>query len=167
MMCPASDRGSSFEVDTYPGRWGSCIRVGAATATGERCAYVHENEIDCLFPGDTVPFIRGSGTPLTYVSGSSVATALAAGMAALLLYCNRLAAGPGEEATAAADAELHSRSGIRKAFRAMSLAKDCMFPRVEQFFGKKRFKNWERALALKEANSIAAAVIQNIKAHGL
>src|ERR1700732_5107767 len=54
MFCAASDQGNSTKFECYPAKWGECLRIGAATATGEKSAWVHGLDIDMLLPGENV-----------------------------------------------------------------------------------------------------------------
>ncbi|KAK3987707.1 intracellular serine protease [Cladorrhinum sp. PSN332] len=93
MFCSASDQGAK-NVDTYPSKGTRRIfTIGAAGASGETISFVGDlRKIDFTFPGDRVEILDGNtassgGGSAREVSGSSAATALAAGFAALLLYC--------------------------------------------------------------------------------
>ncbi|KAK2591052.1 hypothetical protein QQS21_011266 [Conoideocrella luteorostrata] len=84
MFCAASDQGNSTMVECYPGNVGMCHRVGAATGTGERCAWVHPENYDLLLPGEKIIYdLQDPSSPSEH-SGSSVATAVAAGLGGLL-----------------------------------------------------------------------------------
>lgn len=91
MLCSASDQGSGSKL-SYPGATKKCIRIGAATEGGNRCSWVHKDEVDFIFLGENVAMKIGHDTPTKLHNGSWVATAIAAGSAGLLLYLNRLAA---------------------------------------------------------------------------
>ncbi|KFG80924.1 intracellular serine protease [Metarhizium anisopliae] len=98
MFCAASDQGKSADL-TYPhGSNPNSFRIGAARATGSALDNVGDgHELSFLFPGhevvvdsayEDVPDKQfGRFAPH---SGSSVATALAAGLAALIVECVRL-----------------------------------------------------------------------------
>ncbi|CZS79655.1 unnamed protein product [Fusarium graminearum] len=59
------------------------IIVGSANENGDKSAFVNENSFNYLFPGEIViPEILTE-----HDKGSSVATAVAAGMAAMILWC--------------------------------------------------------------------------------
>jgi hypothetical protein len=64
------------------------------------------------------------------VSGSSVATAFASGLACLLVYCNKLV-DPDDEGY------FRNRYNMRHTFRTMSVGQDQMFPVVQLFFERK------------------------------
>lgn len=86
MLCAASDQGSSTSLVCYPASSGNCIRVGACTDTDDRCDWVHQHDFDILLPGENVPLDLRIDTLPTEHSGSSVATAIASGLAGLILY---------------------------------------------------------------------------------
>lgn len=98
MFCSAIDQGK-FEDFTYPhaSNPNSTFKIGAATATGVTPDFVSDKDLKFIFPGHEVVL----GSPYDDVSdrrflgfashtGSSVATALASGLAALVLECVRL-----------------------------------------------------------------------------
>lgn len=98
MFCSASDQGY-FENSTYPHASDPSyiFKIGAATATGSVLDFVNDRNLDFIFPGQDVvlgsPDGNVSDKPLEGLvshTGSSVATALASGLAALVLECVRL-----------------------------------------------------------------------------
>ncbi|GAB1316999.1 hypothetical protein MFIFM68171_07209 [Madurella fahalii] len=101
MFCSAADQGAK-QTDTYPSKATQRIfTIGAAGPSGETNAWVgNPDKVHFTFPGDRVEILDGAVVgPAKEVSGSSVATALAAGFAALVLYCVqvRLWHAPGPE----------------------------------------------------------------------
>ena len=103
MFCSAPDEGK-FSMSDYPsGPWrDKFFRIGAARADGTVFQWTEEDTITYIIPGVDVvqDQIRkkSSKTPLTkgvtdrvnefrYETGSSVATALGAGLAAMIIYC--------------------------------------------------------------------------------
>ncbi|KAK2616050.1 hypothetical protein N8I77_002766 [Diaporthe amygdali] len=98
MFCAASDQGK-FADRTFPhaGNQGS-FRIGGATATGKTLDTVGDKDkLDFVFPGHEVVIDhwyedvdRKTLDEFDAHSGSSVATALAAGLAALIIECVRL-----------------------------------------------------------------------------
>lgn len=98
MFCSAIDQGK-FKDPTYPhaSNPNYTFKVGAAKATGVTPGYVNDRELNFIFPGHEVVL---SSTyedvtdklleNFTAHKGSSVATALASGLAALVLECVRL-----------------------------------------------------------------------------
>ncbi|KGO44383.1 Peptidase S8/S53, subtilisin/kexin/sedolisin [Penicillium expansum] len=94
MFCSASDKGA-HQGDTYPSKpIKSIFTIGAATAAGRRDAIVGDmTKVDYILPGTLV---EGEEIPdsvvknVKYFTGSSVATALAVGLAALILYCAQI-----------------------------------------------------------------------------
>ncbi|KAI6366354.1 hypothetical protein MCOR25_005169 [Pyricularia grisea] len=97
MFCSASDQGMRRD-NTYPYRCPTkkIFRIGAAKATGAADEYVGDpNAVDFLFPGhkvveedsgDSNEAKQRRALPRD-LTGSSAATALASGLAALILYC--------------------------------------------------------------------------------
>jgi hypothetical protein len=96
MFCSASDQGATSD-DSFPAsaRTKHIFKIGAAEASGVPSKVVNLNDVDFIFPGHNVvkkSSYRESEEPLRPLSGSSVATAIAAGFAALVLYCVQLGA---------------------------------------------------------------------------
>ncbi|KAG8157899.1 hypothetical protein KVR01_012171 [Diaporthe batatas] len=99
MFCAASDQGN-FADRTFPHAGNrDTFRIGGATAMGKASDTVGDRMgLSFLFPGYEVVVDhwdedKGSGGPFDKFdahSGSSVATALAAGLAALIVECVRL-----------------------------------------------------------------------------
>jgi len=90
MFCSTSDQGNSTTDRCYPGDFPACIQIGGATDTGEALSWVNAKKVNFLLPGKNVPFLNNEGRVVSYESGSSVATAAASGLAALLLVCSGL-----------------------------------------------------------------------------
>lgn len=98
MFCSASDQGN-FPDYTYPyhANPGSMFRIGAATKDGTVPDFVKNgNDISFVFPGREVALSDGADIDkfegVTSHTGSSIATALAAGLAAIIMECVRLGA---------------------------------------------------------------------------
>jgi hypothetical protein len=84
MFCASQDSGFQAHRDPYPAK--ECNsktmkRIGSAGLHGERSGYVNPKEVDYLFPGE----IAMSSEKIC--TGSSASTALAAGLAGLILWC--------------------------------------------------------------------------------
>ncbi|KAF9636707.1 hypothetical protein BFW01_g7603 [Lasiodiplodia theobromae] len=138
LFCAAPDQGADT-TRTYPAAASApCIRIGAAEASGEAYEWLGAAPVDFLFPGANVLWSRpgdlavdsgtGGGGRLT---GSSVATALAAGLAALALYCVQFAVqyavvanaqqGRQQQVTAEDLRNLKTRHGMEAAFHAIGM----------------------------------------------
>ncbi|KAK2041785.1 hypothetical protein LZ31DRAFT_501822 [Colletotrichum somersetense] len=94
MFCAASDQGKTAD-QTYPHSIGTkSFRIGAAKATGATASNVGDADwLSYTFPGHegTIESVYGTGIQkLEGHSGSSVANALATGLAALIIECVRL-----------------------------------------------------------------------------
>lgn len=93
MFCSASDEGAN-QTATYPSKAqpGNIFKIGGADANGGLYDRVGDiSVVDFILPGQLVASedLTDSALSKQYWSGSSVATALAAGLAALILYCAR------------------------------------------------------------------------------
>ncbi len=94
MFCAASDQGNIGD-ETYPyaSNKGYIFRIGAATSMGTTASYTgNPKDIEFLFPGHDV--LLKDDSPDKHLGdvqrGSSIATALAAGLAGVVLECVRL-----------------------------------------------------------------------------
>jgi hypothetical protein len=96
LFAAATDQGAASSMSSYPGCLPSVFCIGAATATGRRWEWVSDDKVNFLFPGEKVlieshrgPRGAAGAQQMQQIppSGSSIATALAAGLAALILYC--------------------------------------------------------------------------------
>jgi hypothetical protein len=130
MFCSASDEGNGSIDRSYPGDWEKCIKIGAATATGEKFPWVHGQKVNFLLPGENIPFKSSDGTMRSFMSGSSVATAAASGLAGLLLHCNKLV-------NANDEGYFRNKNNMWDAFKFMSTGRDQQFPQVQLFFEQK------------------------------
>lgn len=86
MFCSSSDGGGFENVEDYPSaaKRDQMFRIGAAHDHGS--AFEHTDKgVDYIFPG--VQVNTNATSPAT---GSSVATALAAGLAATIIYCFKI-----------------------------------------------------------------------------
>ncbi|PNP43868.1 hypothetical protein TGAMA5MH_04151 [Trichoderma gamsii] len=90
LFCSASDKGAKSS-ETYPSKATKKIfTIGAATSSGMADPWVGNlGNINFTFPGTKVEMDgpRNDDSSSREVSGSSIATALAAGLAGLVLYC--------------------------------------------------------------------------------
>lgn len=89
MFCSTGDKGRHANDDTYPACLPSVFKIGAAKASGNEAEWT-ESSSHFTFPGEdlraeTPTYIESKRN--SPVSGSSLATALASGLAALMLYC--------------------------------------------------------------------------------
>lgn len=97
MLCAASDQGASRD-NSFPACGGTknLFKIGAAAATGRVWKWVGDsNDVDFIFPGHNIVKERPKDAPMDKcqtLTGSSVATAIATGLAALVLYCVQLGA---------------------------------------------------------------------------
>ncbi|KAL6790254.1 hypothetical protein GGI42DRAFT_218651 [Trichoderma sp. SZMC 28013] len=95
MFCSAADDIQLLGRESLPFSAASdCIlRIGAALPKGQRDPTSEDfNTISYFFPGNQVAEARNprSSKPVEYHDGSSVSTALAAGLASLIIYCTNV-----------------------------------------------------------------------------
>jgi Subtilase family len=87
MFCAFSDQGNVSSTDCFPSEFQETLTVGAATSLGHPCTWVNKELVQ---PGEHIIIEANPTSPSKPESGSSMATALAAGLAALLLYITQL-----------------------------------------------------------------------------
>ncbi|CCT70672.1 related to microbial serine proteinase [Fusarium fujikuroi IMI 58289] len=146
MFCSASDKGA-HDVPTYPSKaaTGKIFTIGAANSSGASVDYVgNTSGLSYTFPGDKVEVDSGPSrkTPPEIVDGSSVATALAAGLAALILYCIQvrvfLAKDSEKQRAREAYRKVKQHDWMVKAFDTIETTKESnhKFLKVWEVFGK-------------------------------
>jgi len=163
MFCAASDKGAKF-TDTFPSRASNCIfTIGAADATGAVDAWVgNPLNVNFTFPGTNVD-VDDSALGKN-VTGSSIATAYAAGLAALILYIVQIkllrATNPAEKAAIQTDFDkIRKHDGMMKAFRKVGTTPESQnkFIAVWDVFGavveeKDRYNKMQQELIDQIAN---------------
>lgn len=124
MFGSTSDQGNSTKDNGFPAEFLNCIKIGSATDTGEPLAWVNPQKIDFLLPGKEIPLLDNESKLISAESGSSVATAAAAGLAGLLIFCSWLLKGND-------NLDMRKNNMMRNAFKSMSTQPD-NFPRVQE-----------------------------------
>lgn len=135
-----SDERPGRSTDRYPTCFTEVIPIGAATADGERWKWNGPDEAKFIFPGDKVMLLEPDQSSGPEVSGSSVATALASGLAALVLYCVDVVAPTRRK-------DVQSQFGITKVFQAMCHDSH-KYTQVWNFF--KTFENSSQGWGMNE-----------------
>ncbi|KAF7906037.1 hypothetical protein EAF00_000316 [Botryotinia globosa] len=154
MFCSASDQGANSKGSCFPGDWNNCIRIGAASFTGDKLPWV-DDRVDFWFPGRSVPFTSQDDKSVVYESGSSVATAAASGLAGVLIYSAMLL-----KTRACKEIVFQSRYKMMRAFTAMAKGTDGKFPRTDEGLNK-IFKQKIRQLRTKnQSNTIDIEELQ-------
>jgi hypothetical protein len=154
MICSTSDNGSFSSDNYYPAKSTECMRIGAATALGDKCTWVPDQH-DYLLPGKNIPFkwVRQDGVSSWYESGSSLATALAAGLAGLLLYCDRAVNDGAGDSTEWR--KLRSKNSMTNMFRKLAISsKEHKFVRPDIWFDLK-FRTSVQDMDLKQALGVS------------
>lgn len=123
---------SHSDALTLPAGFREVFSIGAATAMGKSSSWIDGRRIDFILPGSE-PGMKPHSTDAEdldngIVPGSSIATALAAGLAGMILYCVEIC-GLGEEWRG----QLQSYDGMKRVLREMT--QDSKFiGRIETFF---------------------------------
>ncbi|KAI0860915.1 hypothetical protein F4860DRAFT_191494 [Xylaria cubensis] len=123
MFGSASDQGPNTAEKTYPGGFGECFRIGAASDDGVRLPWVNELPGQFLFPGKQLPFYSPDRDSYFYETGSSFSTAFAVGLAGVLLSCDSLLGGK---------YELKKKDRMEKAFGTLSKNRSDGFVNVRE-----------------------------------
>lgn len=146
MFCSATDRGPIQKMTFPSNATDKIFTIGAAGASGVVDSWVGDmSAINFTFPGNKVESEEyGSPLGVNYRTGSSVATALAAGLAALILYCVQIrilrAQEPHEKDKARRDFKtLKKHYHMMKAFENIGTTKDSKnkYIAVWEVFGKR------------------------------
>lgn len=111
IFCSADDSSRSRDAKIPQVDLGPCFRIGGASATGDKLAWVEEDLVNYLLPGELIPFKVPGEKSYQYGTGSFLATACAAGLAAALLYSDRAINNP---------PKLSDRDSMANAFQALA-----------------------------------------------
>ncbi|KAK4656986.1 hypothetical protein QC762_0041240 [Podospora pseudocomata] len=154
MFCSAPDRGAK-QTDTFPSKAapGRIFTIGAASTWGNSVPAVGSLDgITFTLPGDKVSIPGIEKASIAYkdgVSGSSVATALGAGLAALILYCVKVhhaltKPGPEKDRIQEDFEALKKHENMLKAINGIGITADTKFVMVWNVFGPKgrQKKEW-------------------------
>lgn len=145
MFCSASDRGAKQNA-TYPSKAapGRIFTIGAASVWRNAVASVGSlDRITFILPGEKVSVPGSERASLSFrePSGSSVATALGAGLAALMLYCVKVhlvlaKPGPEKERIQEDYSLLLKHEIMVKVIYGIGMTPDTKFIKVCGVFGK-------------------------------
>lgn len=168
LFCSASDDGA-VEASTYPSKFTKQIfRIGAADTNGHASKAVGNiDSVDFLLPGKLVNE-ESEYEDIKNVqlwTGSSIATALASGLAALILYCARIriSRAVNEEEMERAQAhfeKLKTHDGMMMAFSSIGMSSTGKLRKVWEVFGKKfnEYKENSRLITSREPIDLVADV---------
>ncbi|ETS78061.1 hypothetical protein PFICI_10123 [Pestalotiopsis fici W106-1] len=126
MFCAATDQGPVKDT-SYPAATAltkNIFKIGAAEASGQAMTWLGDpNLVDFIFPGHQVIKERSDDPSVriyTALAGSSVSTALASGLAAVMLYCVQLSAMASSQGRSTPDLSrymsLKNHQSMKKAF---------------------------------------------------
>ncbi|KAI3580418.1 hypothetical protein IWW34DRAFT_619965 [Fusarium oxysporum f. sp. albedinis] len=174
MFCSAPDKGKFTELDYPSGPWpNSFFRIGAAYSNGTVFQWTPEVGITYILPGvDVVQDQAKGGSSKSgegsksgkNLTGSSVATALGAGLAAMIIYCvkasilsvktanqNKAAIHPIPDDRAI---QVAKPDAMKRAFASLGSTTSNKFIQVWEELDKARviLERWERERSIPEAN---------------
>ncbi|KAF5642480.1 intracellular serine protease [Fusarium tjaetaba] len=170
MFCSAHDKGKFTELDYPSGPWPhSFFRIGAAYSNGTVFQWTPEVGITYILPGVDVvqDQLKGAGEGSKTgknLTGSSVATALGAGLAAMIIYCvkasilsvktanqNKAAIHPIPDDRAI---QVAKPDAMKRAFASLVSTTSNKFIQVWEELDKARviLERWEREKSIPEAN---------------
>ena len=129
MVGSRGDRGNNPEK-TFPADYDEVISISSLKSSGKQADSSEENA-RYFFQGENVSISTESSylQPVKHASGSSVATALAAGVAALILSCRRLAS---------KRREFQRLEAVKAAFDRMTLPEKDRYVRPWTYFKEKK-----------------------------
>jgi hypothetical protein len=169
MFCSSNDAGDYSEAD-YPAASNreKIFRIGASQDNGLVFPWAGRvDKLDYIFPGVEVFQRKPKGEPSLESwkseTGSSVATALGAGLAALLIYCVKIGAIhtsgiPGGAATGVNSKdveEIKKHQAMREAFNDIGFSATNKFIEVWKFFDKRTEDLKERPLEQDSMETVA------------
>ncbi|KAI9667432.1 MAG: hypothetical protein M1821_000247 [Bathelium mastoideum] len=153
LFCSSDDMGNTGAGSTYPGKiTHNTFRIGAATSSGSRAERVKSSSIDYLFPGSKnyIPKSISIASDEESPTASSLATALASGLAGLILKCDAM--------TRDADnAERWEHKEMKRAFNNIGLPDDERYIQVWNVF--------EHFLKEADEESQAMKILEDIVNH--
>ncbi|KAL7621994.1 hypothetical protein AAE478_007495 [Parahypoxylon ruwenzoriense] len=103
LFCSSDDKGqhNNAQNQLLPSPSNLLKRIGSCNGNGTKSDFVNETEIHYLFPGEQLPVMqqhwRSKRGELRTDRGSSASTALAAGLASLILWCTVKSGGERDE----------------------------------------------------------------------
>ena len=163
LFCAIFDKGNATPDNLYPGCMPTVISIGAATSTGgfsaivqSLPAIVQSRNVQFILPGEDVEIDEKKNT----ADGSSIATALAAGMAAMLLHCTD------KVMPEARRMEYYTPAAISRVFSNMGGTPVSM-PRVREYFGGHRHEFWQQRLNTGEWKDLLRQIMLQTRILGL
>lgn len=175
MFCSASDEGAK-QADTFPSKANCKIfKIGAADAHGGPFDLLGDiKSVNFILPGHLVAGEEFTDAAVANLekaqvwSGSSIATALAAGLAALILYCAQIRVlRSSDKSTERQDASRHfqmlkKHDHMMRAFENIGKGgKAGKYPPVWEIFGKK-VERWQEAADRTEPIDLLADVAREL-----
>jgi hypothetical protein len=151
MFCAFSDQGNVHKDNCFPSAFDSTLTIGAATALGSPCTWVNTENVAFLLPGEHITIDRNAEESVKPESGSSIATALAAGLASLLLYIAQLV-------DAQLYPELRKPEKMKKAFERLGV-KDKYVQVYEKFPLSFEEWNWDSGEGLNKLTALVTSLV--------
>ncbi|KAM0345459.1 hypothetical protein ACHAPU_006386 [Fusarium lateritium] len=174
MFCSSPDKGKFTELDYPSGPWpNSFFRIGAAYPNGAVLQWTPDVGITYILPGVDIVQAQSTGTSTKSaesakqnknLTGSSVATALAAGLVAMIIYCVKasiLATKTANQNKAAIQAIPDDRAiqvakpdALKRAFASLGSITPNKFIQIWEDLDKARvvLERWEKEKSIPEAS---------------
>lgn len=92
LFCASDDKGDTSGTIPLPASSDTKLikKIGSCDEHGVKSSFVNSDRVDYLFPGEMLPEVSGINWR-SRDKGSSASTALASGLAALILWCAEMA----------------------------------------------------------------------------
>ncbi|KAI1128238.1 peptidase S8/S53 domain-containing protein [Nemania abortiva] len=138
-----------LQEEAFPANYPEVLKIAATDYRGRETAESLQNKADFMLPGDNIvakTTFLGSDNPTDEVSGTSVATAIASGVASLVLACHRLSLSKQQSPELWRTHNKLKRELVRKVFRQMAADNTGNFVKPWLFFGGSEDQNsWGEA----------------------
>ncbi|KAM0344164.1 hypothetical protein ACHAPU_007886 [Fusarium lateritium] len=145
----ASTAGEGYlQEEAYPAKYDGVIKIAATDLRGKETPESLAELADYMFPGDGIlaeTTFLGMSNPSNKISGTSVATAIASGVASLVLACHRLALSTQELEEPWTNHRELKRDIVRRVFDSMVENKEAKFVKPWLFFNEADQENWGEA----------------------
>ncbi|KAM0554850.1 hypothetical protein ACHAPJ_006585 [Fusarium lateritium] len=135
------------QEEAYPANYAEVIKIAATDLRGKETPESLASLADYMFPGDRIvaeTTFLGTSNPSSEISGTSVATAIASGVASLILACHRLSLSTQMMETPWAEHKKQKREVVKRVFNSIVDNKG-KFVKPWLFFNEADQQDWGEA----------------------